>query len=615
MSSSYVHTPPVGATAQMRLDNIFSWNVGGRYRIAPQSPAVALAAADARRATVVLESTWYVDVVKRRQSFAAKDFGSDDMFDLVDLDNEVNPIFNDILLRTLVSLTTPSSPARRWAESSVRVSPRDGKRALLEIAKRLLPPGHRPLRHHEELLFISFGVDDDPEPLVTQFHECLKAIDASGAGAMDEKTAKRQLLAALDPEFYKEVIITPLRLDTELAKVALKEICTHILEVWWCAHPNGVPSRAKQALPVQHVAAGGGDRDMRALMEGLDRAVRDVSALLENLARVGRDVEPDPPPPRDWSRDPASRQHGGGGVRFPPSKWRDGKNRKPDGKFHGRNRRFGDAGHRFAASPLPDKGTWPQSRYKTAAHHISFHASMHCRLLSSRNVPYAPDTSTTPLAALRCVGNVMTACAYVGVAHGESSATGMGDALAAAHDALSALRSAAAAAEAGGAIAPLKSSLNLGRIPLEPVVCDAPPPMQPDVTEAPLYPVSASDPAQFESPFETTFADKIFGPISPAAEASLHACSIVRPLAVCDAELSVIDDADSDSDCGSDGDIDAYEPAVTRCVRPVGTESLPRGLGFAFNHVCGMCISYSGFGGAGFPHRLRCFGSARVNAC
>ncbi|KAK3238136.1 hypothetical protein CYMTET_51832 [Cymbomonas tetramitiformis] len=56
---------------------------------------------------------------------------------------------------------------------------------------------------------------------------------------MDEKAAKRQLLAALDPEFYREVI-TPLRLDTELAKMALEEIFAHVLEVWWCAHPNGV---------------------------------------------------------------------------------------------------------------------------------------------------------------------------------------------------------------------------------------------------------------------------------------------------------------------------------------------------------------------------------------
>ncbi|KAK3239496.1 hypothetical protein CYMTET_50587 [Cymbomonas tetramitiformis] len=225
----------------MRLDSIFARNVGARYRATPQSAHVALAAADRARGNAVLQSSWDIDVVKRiakdtlgnkassfagsephrqqllwdslvtalERSFVNKDSANEDIFDIVDVDKEVRPIYNDILLRSLVSLTTPHSPARRWVDASTRISPRDGKRALLEITKRLLPPGHRPLRHHEELLAISFGSSDDPEPLVTQFDECIKAIAASGAGALDDKAAKRQLLAALDGEFYREVIITP----------------------------------------------------------------------------------------------------------------------------------------------------------------------------------------------------------------------------------------------------------------------------------------------------------------------------------------------------------------------------------------------------------------------
>ncbi|KAK3281753.1 hypothetical protein CYMTET_10486 [Cymbomonas tetramitiformis] len=219
MSTSSVYTPPMGATSRLRLDDIFSRNVGARYRATPQPPAVVLASADEKRAMAVLQLTWDVDILKRvangtlgekassfsgseqprcqnlwdslitslHQSFAAKDNDSDDIFALVDSDKK--------------------------------------------ITKRLLPPGHRPLRHHEELLSISFGSTDDPEPLVAQFHECLKAIDASGAGALDDWAAKRQLLAALEPSFYKEVI-TPLCLDTELAKVPHEEIYTHVLEVW-----------------------------------------------------------------------------------------------------------------------------------------------------------------------------------------------------------------------------------------------------------------------------------------------------------------------------------------------------------------------------------------------
>ncbi|KAK3232576.1 hypothetical protein CYMTET_57080 [Cymbomonas tetramitiformis] len=246
----------------MRLDSIFARNVGARYKSTPQSAKVVLAAADRTRGNAVLQSSWDTDVVKRvakdtlgtkassfsgnephRQllwdslvtaleaSFVNKDTANEDIFDLVDVTKEVHPIFNDILLPALVSLATPHSPARRWVDASARVSPRDGKRALLEITKRLLPPGHRPLRHHEELLGISFGSSVDPEPLVAQFDECLKAIAASGAGPLDDEAAKRQLLAALDTEFYKEVI-TPLRLDTELAKVSIEEVYTHILEVY-----------------------------------------------------------------------------------------------------------------------------------------------------------------------------------------------------------------------------------------------------------------------------------------------------------------------------------------------------------------------------------------------
>ncbi|KAK3253294.1 hypothetical protein CYMTET_37449 [Cymbomonas tetramitiformis] len=343
------------------------------------------------RGNAVLQSSWDTDVVKRvakdtlgtkassfsgsephRQllwdslvtaleaSFVNKDTASEDIFDLVDVTKEVHPIYDDILLRALVSLTTPHSPARRWVDASARISPRDGKRALLEITKRLLPPGHRPLRHHEELLSISFGSSNDPEPLVAQFDECLKAIAASGAGPLDDEAAKRQLLAALDVEFYKEVI-TPLRLDTELAKVGIEEIYTHVLEVWWCANPDGPPARPKAAAPVPtHTPlglayTGSEQNDITDFLEEFARVIGEATNLLASLRHDERDVSRDAPPPRRDSHRP----HGGGGVRFPPSKWRDERNRRTDGKFHGRNRHVGWK-HRFGASPLPKGGNWPQ---------------------------------------------------------------------------------------------------------------------------------------------------------------------------------------------------------------------------------------------------------------
>ncbi|KAK3274633.1 hypothetical protein CYMTET_17193 [Cymbomonas tetramitiformis] len=83
------------------------------------------------------------------------------------------------------------------------------------------------------------------------------------------------------------------------------------------------------------------------------------------LKHAGDDAHADPPPERRFG----DRQRGGGGVRFPPSKWRDERNRQPNGKFHGRNR---ELQHRFAASPLTQGGNWGQSHGRQAARCVSF---------------------------------------------------------------------------------------------------------------------------------------------------------------------------------------------------------------------------------------------------
>ncbi|KAK3278133.1 hypothetical protein CYMTET_13908 [Cymbomonas tetramitiformis] len=63
--------------------------------------------------------------------------------------------------------------------------------------------------------------------------------------------AKKQLLASLDTDFYDKVI-TPLRLDVELAKVELEDIFAHILDVWEQANTGRVkrhvPSADKSVL-------------------------------------------------------------------------------------------------------------------------------------------------------------------------------------------------------------------------------------------------------------------------------------------------------------------------------------------------------------------------------
>ncbi|KAK3236603.1 hypothetical protein CYMTET_53267 [Cymbomonas tetramitiformis] len=165
-----------------------------------------------------------------------------------------------------------------------------------------MPTGHKPMRHHEELLSIYFSASSDPEPLVAQFDECIKAIAASGAGPLDDQHAKRQLLSALDPDFYKEVI-TPLRLDTELDKVSIEEIYVHVCEVWWCAHPEG-PTTAKQppSLPLSAAYASRDAPDTDLLSE-FDRVLCEAFELLDVLRGSAKDPVPDPLPPRHAARD------------------------------------------------------------------------------------------------------------------------------------------------------------------------------------------------------------------------------------------------------------------------------------------------------------------------
>ncbi|KAK3289327.1 hypothetical protein CYMTET_3226 [Cymbomonas tetramitiformis] len=626
-TSSTFYTPPAAAHARMRLDSIFARNAGARYRATPPSPPVQLTAADRTRANSTAQSTWDSDVVKRvskdtlgnkhstfsgseshrrvlwdslyaglQDAFASKDTTASSLFDLVDVDQEVHPVYNELLLRTLVSLTTPNSPARRWVDSSARASPKDGKRALLEVTERLLPPTHKPLRHHSELLAISFDEFDDPEPLVAQFSECLKAIDASGAGSLTDRHAKRQLLSALDKEFYKEVV-TPLRLDTDLDKVSLDEIYAHVCEVWWCANPDGP---VKKKTPEHHIISSAYASSHSASSEFVaefDRVLREALALLRELRDPDAretppgPVEPQPSPHRSHGP-PAGRRPG---VSFPPSKWRDANNRQ-GGKFHGRS----SYGSRFAAPPFPRGGNWSQKWYQkgTAARCISFHS------LSSAFVQECPlcpghyhDTARCPAVGGACTEDA-TAAAFEldDVVSAFQAAFDDNDDSAFAqlcqqHDAplvrsdpdpftypagldlgLRAHPDRSAGCHRG------RTGCGTGRVSfttasLAPVV-PPPPPAEPTPAVPPpavedpdpgppagLAPLAAHDPAQFDCPFGNTFADNFA--LQLERDPSLHfdSFSFPNPPSVWFPPVSGIG---SDSDSASEADGPAPGPDPVR---------------------------------------------------
>ncbi|KAK3272144.1 hypothetical protein CYMTET_19544 [Cymbomonas tetramitiformis] len=426
-------TPPLGAHNNcIRLDTIFSRDVGSRYRPTPNSPDVTLAATDRTRATAIQNSTWDVDIIKRisrdalgskdetfrgdesnrntlwtsivkslQRAFEQKDPASTALFDLADATKEVNAIFNAILFSTLTSLTSPNSAARRWVEASGRASPQDGKRALLEVTKRLIPRVVRPLGHDEELCSIFFNSEKDPDLLIQDFDACLTAIGNGPSGPLDEMMAKKQLLASLDTKFYDKVI-TPLRLDVELAKVDLEDIYAHVLEVWdanagkWKHMPFVDKNILYSGQP--------SDIDVKALIRDFQFHIDAANKVLATLS----DEDAHDEPTTRWPTPATGKPTGKQGVHFPPSSWRDRQNRRGDGKFHGRKR---DWKHRFATSPLPKGGNWPQGdrrrdndKKNFGMHSVSFH------VLSKAFVPecvrcppgFWHDSANCPTADIEC---------------------------------------------------------------------------------------------------------------------------------------------------------------------------------------------------------------------
>eukprot|EP00854_Cymbomonas_tetramitiformis_P000956 gene956-1475_t len=144
-----------------------------------------------------------------------------------------------------------------------------------------------------------------------------------------------------------------------------------------------------------------------------------VQKLAELIATFERNIEAARRATLDELRDAASHDGGrraghptwGGefAVTFPPSRWRDDRNRQQlGGKFHGMNKKFRFG---FAAEPLPRGGTWGQGARPTragkhfGARFISFYVASHafvpwCARCDTAGVYH--DVSSCPLADGEC---------------------------------------------------------------------------------------------------------------------------------------------------------------------------------------------------------------------
>ncbi|KAK3238998.1 hypothetical protein CYMTET_51037 [Cymbomonas tetramitiformis] len=209
------------------------------------------------------------------------------------------------------------------------------------------------------------------------------------------------LLASLDTDFYDKVITT-LRLDVELAKVELEDILAHILEVWEAnaGRVKHVPFVDKSNVLYSGLPS---DVDVKALIKNFQYHIDAANKVLAALS----DEDAHDEPTTRWQAPDTGKPTGKPGVHFPPSSWRDRRNRREDGKYHGRQRQWK---HRFAASTLPKGGNWSQDHRRRdgnkqfGMHAVSFHVISKAFVPECVRCPpgFWHDSANCPTADIEC---------------------------------------------------------------------------------------------------------------------------------------------------------------------------------------------------------------------
>ncbi|KAK3272851.1 hypothetical protein CYMTET_18883 [Cymbomonas tetramitiformis] len=204
-------------------------------------------------------------VAALREAFVAEDEQLDDLFILDDASITVRGESNQLLFSTLELLVHPSSPASDWLESSAQTFPADGKRVLLEFARKLLhadapfqqdegvdewlaymalPEAKKDVdvlkwwkKNESELPALSrmarqflgvpastaveLGYGMDPNDSIMDFNAALAA--AKRKNTLDEDDVKGQFIQAMDADYYRHVV-SRLLLHDQWAAVSLLTI-------------------------------------------------------------------------------------------------------------------------------------------------------------------------------------------------------------------------------------------------------------------------------------------------------------------------------------------------------------------------------------------------------
>ncbi|KAK3284399.1 hypothetical protein CYMTET_7947 [Cymbomonas tetramitiformis] len=146
-------------------------------------------------------------------AFITEDIGFAPLFRL--MDDATLPIrveANNLLFSTLELLVDPASPAADWMDSSSSAFPFDGKRVLLEFARRMLPSGD-PFQGQSDMLSVRVLAGVDPHDAIGDFNAALKA--ARRRATLLDEDVKALFIKALGQTFYQEPVVSRLLLHDQ----------------------------------------------------------------------------------------------------------------------------------------------------------------------------------------------------------------------------------------------------------------------------------------------------------------------------------------------------------------------------------------------------------------
>ncbi|KAK3258585.1 hypothetical protein CYMTET_32366 [Cymbomonas tetramitiformis] len=236
---------------------------------------------------------WARIITELHLAFLNEDPGFAPLFDLADATVPVRTEANSLLYSALANIVDPNSAAGDWLDASGAHFPEDGKRALLEVVRRL-HDGGQPMAATRRLLAISFRPYEDPSPQIAEFNAELR--ESSRKTRWDDAEVKDLFLAALDKDYYLPVLNEYIGHEARAA-VDLLTIQQRAMAVF----------AAKGKVASSSLSAGyaGGDTALQDQMGSVLEALESVRKELR-LLKSGHGFTPrgdkkarDSPPPAD----------------------------------------------------------------------------------------------------------------------------------------------------------------------------------------------------------------------------------------------------------------------------------------------------------------------------